>query len=78
MTSLSEDSIAKKANLRRFAGHIGDDLVNLWPRKLFFVLSAGFYCAARLSILGLAIASLRMMPDSVYESSWMSNVPTLQ
>ena len=68
----------QKANIRRFAGHIGDDLVKWWPRKSFFVLSAGLYCLARLSTLALAIASLRMMPDSVYDLSWMGNVPTLQ
>ncbi|KAL8685035.1 MAG: hypothetical protein Q9224_006007, partial [Gallowayella concinna] len=68
----------QKANVRRLAGYIGDDLVRLWPRKSFFVLSAGLYCLARLSILGLAIASLRMMPDSVYDLSWMNKVPTFQ
>ena len=68
----------QKANIRRFAGYIGDDLVKLWPRRAFFMLSAGLYCLARLSILALAIASLRKMPDSVYDVSWMSNVPKLQ
>ena len=68
----------QKANIRRFAGHIGDDLVKSWPRRLFFVLSAGLYFLARLCILALAIANLRMMPDSVYDVSWMGNVPTLQ
>ncbi|KAL8727479.1 MAG: hypothetical protein Q9166_006003 [cf. Caloplaca sp. 2 TL-2023] len=66
----------QKANVRRFVGYIGDDLVRLWPRKSFFVLSAGLYCLARLSILALAIASLRMMPDSVYDVSWMNHAPT--
>ena len=68
----------QKANCRMFVGYIGNYLIKLWPRKLFFLLSAGLYCSARLSILGLAIAGLRIMPDSVYETSWMSNLPTLQ
>ncbi|KAL8812195.1 MAG: hypothetical protein Q9223_007351 [Gallowayella weberi] len=68
----------QKANVRRFAGYIGDDLVKLWPRKSFVVLSTGLYCSARLSILALAVASLRLMPDSVYDLSWMSKVPTFQ
>ncbi|KAL8801265.1 MAG: hypothetical protein Q9182_004572 [Xanthomendoza sp. 2 TL-2023] len=62
----------QKANVRRLAGYIGDDLVKLWPRKSFFVLSAGLYCLARLSVLALAVASLRLMPDSVYDLSWMN------
>lgn len=40
-------------NLRRSAEWIGDELVKLWPRRAFSIVTAVLYCLARLSILAL-------------------------
>ncbi|KAI0183013.1 hypothetical protein EV127DRAFT_377704 [Xylaria flabelliformis] len=36
------------------------------------------YCVARLTIIGIAFSSLRRMPDSVYVTSWTTNIPSVQ
>ncbi|KAI1749184.1 hypothetical protein F4782DRAFT_514257 [Xylaria castorea] len=36
------------------------------------------YCLARLTIIGIAFSSLRWMPDSVYITSWTTNIPSVQ
>ncbi|KGO36577.1 hypothetical protein PEX1_072040 [Penicillium expansum] len=35
------------------------------------------YCLSRLMILGLAVASLRYMPDKVYVETWTANIPAI-
>ncbi|KAJ8125739.1 hypothetical protein O1611_g7899 [Lasiodiplodia mahajangana] len=36
------------------------------------------YCLARLSIIGVAFSSLRLMPESVYKTPWTNNFPSIQ
>ncbi|TRX91258.1 hypothetical protein FHL15_007863 [Xylaria flabelliformis] len=36
------------------------------------------YCVARLTVIGIAFSSLRRMPDSVYVTSWTTNIPSVQ
>ncbi|AEO65513.1 36a21a7e-9dcb-4a29-a429-1d4e891c8f6f [Thermothielavioides terrestris] len=66
---------------------VDDAWVDVYPRRpiipgwfntgLIFV--AGFlYCAARLTIIGVAFSCLRSMPDSVYVQTWAKNIPSFQ
>ncbi|KAI1124027.1 hypothetical protein F5Y10DRAFT_250534 [Nemania abortiva] len=36
------------------------------------------YCLARLSIIGVAFSSLRLMPESVYKTPWTNNFPSIE
>ncbi|KAK0703011.1 hypothetical protein B0T26DRAFT_657700 [Lasiosphaeria miniovina] len=60
---------------------------NLYPQRVLFTrpvnlaiiyATSAMYCLARLSLIGVAFASLRRMPDSVYVTTWAADVPSLQ
>lgn len=60
---------------------------NVYPQRVLFARSVNLtivyvtgimYCLARLSIIGVAFSSLRQMPDSVYTTTWATNIPSLQ
>ncbi|KAJ2978978.1 hypothetical protein NUW58_g7325 [Xylaria curta] len=53
---------------------IFDTLVNDWVIYVTSIL----YCLARLSIVGIAFSSLRLMPDSVYTIPWTAYIPSVQ
>jgi len=36
------------------------------------------YCLSRLTIMALALSSLRFLPDDVYVTTWTKNIPTVQ
>ncbi|KAH0553481.1 hypothetical protein GP486_006450 [Trichoglossum hirsutum] len=60
---------------------------NVYPRenmlptafnKCVLYLTGGLYCLARLSLLAVALSSLRWMPDSVYsDTPWTYYIPSL-
>jgi hypothetical protein len=53
---------------------------NLLPKALNFCIlsiTSILYCLSRLSLLAIAVSSLRWMPESVYlDSSWTAYIPT--
>jgi hypothetical protein len=60
---------------------------NVYPQRVLFTrrfnlgiiyTTSIMYCLARLSIIGVAFSSLRLMPDSVYLTTWATNIPSLQ
>ncbi|KAJ5635065.1 uncharacterized protein N7484_008378 [Penicillium longicatenatum] len=60
---------------------------NIYPQRVLFTepvnlaivyATSILYCLARLSIIGVAFSSLRRMPDSVYTTTWTSNIPSVQ
>jgi hypothetical protein len=60
---------------------------NVFPQKsllrkevnLFILYATSLvYCLSRLAIIGLALSSLRSMPDDVYVTTWTQNIPTVQ
>ncbi|KAI0097199.1 hypothetical protein GGR51DRAFT_541728 [Nemania sp. FL0031] len=60
---------------------------NAYPRRSLFgpLVNNGIiyttsivYCLARLSIIGVAFSSLRLMPESVYKTPWTNNFPSIQ
>jgi hypothetical protein len=60
---------------------------NVFPRRsllprnvnLAIIYATGIiYCLARFILIGLAFSSLRAMPDSVYQTTWASNIPAFQ
>jgi hypothetical protein len=69
--------------------NIDNARTNVFPRrKLLPKLSKKFnlcilyatslaYCLSRLMILGLAVSSLRSMPDEVYIETWTTNLPAI-
>jgi len=64
--------------------HRDADRADLFPRKRLLWLSIVLYatgvvyCLARLSIIALAFSSLRLMADSVYETTWTKTIPNVQ
>ena len=60
--------------------------VELYPRRIWlpgrlanrFIIYASIpiYCLARLSIIAVALSSLRLMPESVYTTTWTGVIPT--
>ncbi|KAI1114193.1 hypothetical protein F5Y14DRAFT_415710 [Nemania sp. NC0429] len=60
---------------------------NIYPRRSFFgpfinddfiYVTSIVYCIARLGIIGIAFSSLRLMPDSVYATTWTDYIPSIQ
>lgn len=60
---------------------------NAYPQRVLFTkpvnlaiiyVTGIMYCLARVTIIGVAFSSLRRMPDSVYATTWTSNVPSVQ
>lgn len=58
----------------------------MYPQRSFlpsgvndFVLytTSVLYCVSRLTILALALSSLRSMPDQVYDATWTMNIPSV-
>jgi hypothetical protein len=53
---------------------------DIWPaaqvaNKVIIYLSIPFYCIARMSIIAVAFSSLRLMPESVYTTTWTGFIP---
>ena len=60
------------------------DIVSFWTpndfrfwSEIILVLTGSLYCIARLATIAVAISSLRAMPDSVYDGTWVDVLPTL-
>ncbi|KAJ5833817.1 hypothetical protein N7474_002128 [Penicillium riverlandense] len=60
---------------------------NIFPQKsllpnavnlLVLYTTSLVYCLSRLTIMGLALSSLRSMPDEVYLTTWTTNIPAVQ
>jgi hypothetical protein len=50
---------------------------NGWGRYLSLALGS-LYCISRLLLIILSFTSFRAMPDSVYDTTWAKNIPSVQ
>jgi hypothetical protein len=55
----------------------GKSLLPRWVNLFFIYASSLIYCISRLTILALALSSLRSMPEGVYITTWTQNIPAV-
>ncbi|OGE48894.1 hypothetical protein PENARI_c025G02422 [Penicillium arizonense] len=54
-----------------------ESLLPRWVNLFFIYASSLIYCVSRLTILALALSSLRSMPEGVYITTWTQNIPAV-
>jgi hypothetical protein len=73
LRSLRERAGRQVSTLDRVASFVGANA------GAYILLITGFlYLSFRICIIGLALISLRSMPDSVYDTTWAKNIPSVQ
>jgi len=71
--SLKKKAGRQVSTLDRAALFVGENA------GVYILLATGFlYLIFRIGIIVLALVSLRSMPDSVYDTTWAKNIPSIQ
>jgi hypothetical protein len=85
--SLCQLMEGEKANGKKVPKRLAENAkTNVFPGKallppwvnLFFIYTTSLvYCLSRLTIMALALSSLRSMPEGVYITTWTQNIPAV-